>query len=237
MSSQTGPEEASTANDPQVKDSGYQPDRPSLKEYFQLLIAPFAATVLFTSGVYWIRTQSPTVIGPREQPTTVMVRLVPNRQVDSSPAPAPVAVNGIAALAAISPDQSNQAAPATPPPATAVTPEKALASMMASREAAPAARSESAMKYQQAVLRHIGRYQRYPIAARKNHLQGTVQASVSMRRDGSLLDVWVEKSSGVIILDNEAIETIRRAQPLPPIPSELPDAINIHVSLAFDLSE
>ena len=34
----------------------------------------------------------------------------------------------------------------------------------------------------------------------------------------------------------EAIETIRRAQPLPPIPPELPDRLNIHVQLVFDPS-
>jgi protein TonB len=38
------------------------------------------------------------------------------------------------------------------------------------------------------------------------------------------------------LLDKEAMETIRRAQPLPPIPPELPERLNIHVQLVFDPS-
>jgi protein TonB len=57
-----------------------------------------------------------------------------------------------------------------------------------------------------------------------------------MSRDGTLLGVWVKTSSGQAMLDKEAIDTIRRAQPLPSIPPELPDRLNIHVQLVFDPS-
>jgi protein TonB len=57
-----------------------------------------------------------------------------------------------------------------------------------------------------------------------------------MRRDGAVLDVRIKTSSGATILDEEAGATIRRAQPLPPIPPELPERLNIIVPVAFNLS-
>jgi protein TonB len=84
--------------------------------------------------------------------------------------------------------------------------------------------------------RHIARYHRYPSAARSQQLQGTVETVFSMKRDGSLLGVWVKTTSGKTLLDKEAIETIKRAQPLPPIPSNLPERLNIEVLLEFDPS-
>ncbi|MHC4043477.1 energy transducer TonB [Bradyrhizobium sp. 23AC] len=93
--------------------------------------------------------------------------------------------------------------------------------------------SSAAIKFQQSLLRHVSRYQRYPNAARAMHLEGTVVTQFAMARDGTLLGVWVRTSSGQLLLDKEAIETIRRAQPLPPIPPELPDRLNIHLELEF----
>jgi protein TonB len=92
------------------------------------------------------------------------------------------------------------------------------------------------MKFQQALLRHIERYQRYPKAARLGRQQGTVDTLFSMRRDGTLVGVWVKTSSGQQVLDAAAVETIRRAQPLPAIPAGLPDQLTIQVQLAFDPS-
>ena len=66
------------------------------------------------------------------------------------------------------------------------------------------------------------------------HLEGKVDTQFAMARDGKLLGVWVRTSSGQMLLDKEAVETIRRAQPLPPIPPELPDRLNIQVQLEFD---
>ena len=59
-------------------------------------------------------------------------------------------------------------------------------------------------------------------------------AVFSISRDGKVLGAWVKTSSGQAVLDRAAIETIRRAQPLPAIPPALPDPFKIELALGFD---
>jgi len=88
-------------------------------------------------------------------------------------------------------------------------------------------------KFQKALLAHIARYRRYPDGAQRGHLQGVVELLFAMQRDGAVLDIWVRTSSGQVVLDQAAIDTVRRAQPLPSIPPELPDGLNILIPVAF----
>ena len=59
-------------------------------------------------------------------------------------------------------------------------------------------------------------------------------AVFSIGRDGKLLGTWVKTSSGQAVLDQAAMDTILRAQPLPQIPPALPDSMKVEVALAFD---
>lgn len=93
----------------------------------------------------------------------------------------------------------------------------------------------AALRFQRLLLAHIERYQRYPNAARRDGLQGTVLVAFAMRRDGSVVKVGVKSSSGRQILDQEAIETVRRAQPLPSIPADMPEQLTVLLPVAFDL--
>jgi periplasmic protein TonB len=92
-----------------------------------------------------------------------------------------------------------------------------------------------AVTFQRALLSHIARYRRYPEGARRDQARGTVQLVFSMLRDGTVTDVRIASSSGYSLLDIAAIETIRKAQPLPRIPAELPERLNILVPVAFEL--
>jgi protein TonB len=94
--------------------------------------------------------------------------------------------------------------------------------------------SGAAFRFQRQLLAHIERYRRYPDAARRDGLQGTVLVVFAMRRDGSLVQVGVKSSSGRPVLDREALETLRRAQPLPPIPADMPEQLTILLPVAFD---
>lgn len=49
-------------------------------------------------------------------------------------------------------------------------------------------------------------------------------AIFTVSRGGGVSGVRVSRSSGNPALDNEALATIRRAQPLPPIPPEVPQS-------------
>lgn len=57
-------------------------------------------------------------------------------------------------------------------------------------------------------------------------LQGrdyTVIVSVAIDRGGRVLKSWVEESSGSDPFDQSALRALQRAQPLPPVPDEVPD--------------
>ena len=56
----------------------------------------------------------------------------------------------------------------------------------------------------------------------------------AMRRDGSIVRVDIKSSSGRSVLDREAIETIRRAQPLPRIPADMPELLTVMIPVTFD---
>lgn len=60
-------------------------------------------------------------------------------------------------------------------------------------------------------MARLERLRRYPGAARARRQEGVVQLRVSVARNGSLLALSLEKSSGVPLLDQAALETFRRA--------------------------
>jgi len=57
---------------------------------------------------------------------------------------------------------------------------------------------------------------------------------VIVRRDGRVMDAWVQRSSGAAGLDEAALATVRRAEPLPALPSDLPGAIDLVVPLNYE---
>ena len=221
----------------------FRPDDPgawSSGEVLRLLLAPAIATLLFVGGIYWIRLQPPAGSASREQSSVVQVRLLPS----PSPAPIPVApvsqpqAAALASRTEVSPenaepplDNLTAASGREPMPA-----EPTVPSFHPTPSPADAPPNSVTVKYQQALLRHVARYQLYPSAARLGRLHGAVETLFSMQRDGTLLDVWVKTSSGEVVLDKAAVDAIRRAQPLPSIPSALPDRLNIQITLVFDPS-
>ncbi|MBR1221264.1 TonB family protein [Bradyrhizobium sp. U87765 SZCCT0131] len=219
----------------------FQPDDPSAwssGEVARLVLAPTVAVVLFVGGLYWVRLQAPAGTSGRDQAAVVQVQIMPRP--DPVPIPVPLASQPTpASLSTPSETPSERADPvvtddpALAPPPRATPPLDARApSLRPAPAAAEASANRAALMFQQALLRHVARFKRrYPGLPR-----GSVEAAFTMRRDGTLLGVWVRTSSGLSAVDKEAIETIRRAQPLPPIPSELPDRLNVQIGLDFDPS-
>lgn len=91
-----------------------------------------------------------------------------------------------------------------------------------------------AFDFQGRLQAHIQPFLRYPDAIRRGYLHAIVDVIFTMDRSGIVLGVWVRQSSGYPALDQEAIATVLRSQPLPPIPSELPDPLNITLPVVFD---
>ncbi len=121
--------------------------------------------------------------------------------------------------------------PADPGPAIAeTTAPKSIA-------APPAPRLSSLTRpnWEALVLAHLERYRIYPPRAKAARQQGTVQVRFTLNRKGEALALTIVKGSGSFGLDQAALDTVRRAQPLPPVPETLPDPIELIIPVEFYL--
>lgn len=75
----------------------------------------------------------------------------------------------------------------------------------------------------------IERAKRYPLWARRRAIQGTATVAFRILEGGKVDGLRVVKSSGSALLDQAALEAVRRAVPFPRVPGE------IQVSLVFRL--
>ncbi len=69
----------------------------------------------------------------------------------------------------------------------------------------------------QARVERIGNLN-YPDEARRRSLVGQLVLTVAVRRDGSVEDITIVQPSGVPVLDDAAIRTVRLAEPFGPLP-------------------
>lgn len=75
----------------------------------------------------------------------------------------------------------------------------------------------------------LERHKRYPRQARRRREQGVVVLHFVVDRAGAVLDLEVETSSGHPLLDDAALDMVRRAQPLPEMPPGMPDSRAEHL--------
>jgi periplasmic protein TonB len=218
----------------------HDPDASLFGPGFRLMLFPAIVGLLFVSGVYWLHLQLHRSAGQAEPTTIVEVQLLPR------PDPLPIPLSEASQSTAVSATNPGKAPTETPadmsrdvlaalPAEETPLSEPAVPSRIPqlSTDAVPNA---AMLQFRDALLRHIAKFQRYPRAAERRHLQGTVHALFSVGRDGKLLGAWIKTSSGQAVLDQAAIDTIRRAQPMPPIPPALPDSVKVEVALGFDPS-
>lgn len=72
------------------------------------------------------------------------------------------------------------------------------------------------------VFRHLEPYRMSARASRASTERGRVVTRVTIGRDGGLIDVRIDSSSGRPAIDAAELEAIRRAAPFPPVPSAMP---------------
>ncbi|MBI1205766.1 MAG: TonB family protein [Azospirillum sp.] len=99
-----------------------------------------------------------------------------------------------------------------------------------------AASGRAAWSWQGALVAHLERHKHYPRAARMRHAQGVARLRFTVDRRGRVLAYALERSSGHPMLDEETLALIRRAEPLPPMPPDMPQhPVELVVPLVYAL--
>lgn len=91
--------------------------------------------------------------------------------------------------------------------------------------------NQAQLSWQRALHLHLSKHKRYPPEARNRRIQGVVTVSFSIDHEGRVTNAHVIKGSGSPLLDEEAIEMLSRASPVPVPPDEPQNAGPLNLSL------
>ncbi|MBB4842950.1 TonB family protein [Paucibacter oligotrophus] len=152
----------------------------------------------------------------------VMPAPLPRPEAELLSVAAPSAELPLIAAAPATPAHS-QASLAAAPPAPALPPAAQAGGL----------HSES---WQARVLARLENFRSYPPGARARREQGVAHVQLRVDRQGRVLSARLQRSSGHGELDQAALATVRRAQPLPPIPADLPQELELLVPVEFFIS-
>ncbi|KQW21344.1 energy transducer TonB [Afipia sp. Root123D2] len=123
-----------------------------------------------------------------------------------------------------------------PAPRTTAAPKAEIRDRAREARAGAAAAAAALPSYRQRLAAHLQRYKQYPSSARSAHEEGTAMVTFTVTRSGSVTGVRLSRSSGHPSLDREAMDAIRRAQPLPSFPPEMTQsAMMFPVPFSFHL--
>ena len=134
--------------------------------------------------------------------------------------------------------QSHLAAPQPPAPVRAEPTRPGLSTAQPPAAAAPVApaSAEAAANWVSKLAAHLLRFRHYPPDAERRGMTGVVMMRFSVDAAGRLISSSMVRSSGHDMLDEEAEAWLRRAQPLPPPPSDKVAPAQIVVPLNFVLN-
>src|SRR6516162_3886646 len=128
------------------------------------------------------------------------------------------------------------------PPAPTTSAPQALPHQTAAIPAAPTqgritpTNSNAVPTWKTQVVALLERNKRYPAAAQSRREQGVAQLFFSLDRQGRVINSRIARSSGANALDEEALALLRRAQPFPAPPRELPGLrVDLTVPIRFNL--
>lgn len=100
--------------------------------------------------------------------------------------------------------------------------QEAESDSSASRVAASASEQAAALaQYRVALIAGAQRYREYPRLALDNDWRGKVDVRMAVAASGALASLSVGSGSGYEVLDRQALEMIRKAKPVTPIPAAL----------------
>lgn len=98
---------------------------------------------------------------------------------------------------------------------------------------APRVTGEVEDSWEARLMARLEQFRRYPAAARARRQQGVVYVRARISREGRLLAVELDQSSGHPLLDAAALQTFRSAQPLPTVPDAMPAPQELSVPVEF----
>ncbi|WP_295555868.1 energy transducer TonB [uncultured Hyphomicrobium sp.] len=122
---------------------------------------------------------------------------------------------------------------AAPPPIEAAEkgPKAAAPHQGASRKP-----NQAVLSWQKALHLHLSKHKRYPGEARNRRIQGVVTVAFTIDHQGRVTNTRIVKGSGSSLLDDEALEMLSRASPLPSPPEDSSDgALNLSLPIQFNI--
>jgi len=164
-------------------------------------------------------TPRPVLTAPTPSPAAPVVAAPP-----SVPAPvAPPVAASPPAQPAVAPRPAEAQAPAAP-------------SAGAPREGSDNADAGTLAQYRVALISAANRYRRYPAQAMEKGWQGRVEIRLSIGANGMIQGAAIRTSSGHQVLDDTALDMIRKAKPMTQIPQALRGReFIVDVPVIFDL--
>ena len=176
----------------------------------------------------------------RAEPAPVIAKPAPRAvpvPAKPKPAPAPAA------------SESPRSEPVIPAPAPASRPATtaidAAPARVEPRPAAPAASPAPAFdeaatiaQYRLALMQVAGGLKTYPRIAQENNWEGRVELRLTIGAGGNIGSLTVKRGTGYAVLDQAALDMLRRAQPKTPLPAGLRGReFTIEVPVVFGLND
>ena len=138
---------------------------------------------------------------------------------------------------ALEPPRAATPAPVPPSPSVAVTKLEPPAPPVAAA-AGEASDPLTLGQYRLAIIAAAKRYKKYPRLAIDNNWEGQAEVRMEIGADGAMGSIRIKTSSGFDSLDQQALEMIRKAKPLAPIPAALRGkGFTVDVPVLFSLKE
>ena len=167
-------------------------------------------------------------------PAPKPVPLAKAQKAPAKPAQAAPTPASPSAPASETPPAQAPSAPAAPAAAKSESPAAATP-LAASPETADAG---TLAQYRLQLISVAKRYKRYPRVAMDNNWEGTADIRMVIGANGMIASLVVRKGSGHEVLDQEAVQWIRKAKPLAPIPAALRGKeFTVDIPVIFNLKE
>lgn len=179
-------------------------------------------------------TDAPRAIERPMQPAAVDAAAAPIAAETASPTSAPDEADAAAISSEAESTPASEPGPEPEPrtDASAVAAATTTARQRGSTQGRPAAEAA----WQSRLLGHLEGFRRYPTRALRQRHEGVTYLRFSVDRHGRVGAVRLERGSGSDLLDAEALEVMRRAQPVPPPPPEIEgDPVEVVVPVQFRL--